>query len=90
MEPTGILLANVSDATVILLGYNTISVCSYIRCVNEIVPAIGEYLAEFIELMGFNLANVEFIGHSLGAHIAGMAGALLDGKLGKITGLMKK
>lgn len=89
MEPTGIQLAHVTNATVILVDYKAISFCYYRRCAYEIIPAIGRLLAEFIEMMRFDAEKIEMIGHSIGAHIAGVTGAQLNGKLGKITGKLK-
>lgn len=89
MEATGIQLANVTNAEVVLVDYSQISSCNYDRCVNEIMSAIGGYLSKTIVDLYSHLENIELIGHSLGAHIAGIAGAFLDGKLMKITGLKK-
>jgi pimeloyl-ACP methyl ester carboxylesterase len=51
---------------------------------------VGEQVAKFIELLqknGVSLGNVTIVGHSLGAHIAGFAGAKLKGQLRDIIGL---
>lgn len=86
MEPTGMLLANVSNATVILVDYGDISDCNYDRSVREIVPAVGHYLAEVISDLDLDPNNIEIIGHSLGAHIAGYASGALKGRIKRITG----
>lgn len=52
---------------------------------------IGKELGKYFEslqrknLVNFN--NVHFIGHGFGGHIAGLAGAHLAGKIGRITAL---
>lgn len=86
MEPTGIALANTTNGTVILVDYKNISSCSYGRSVEEIVPSVGLYLAQVITKLELNREKIEMIGHSLGAHIAGYAGATLNGTIGRITG----
>ncbi|KAK3921939.1 Pancreatic triacylglycerol lipase, partial [Frankliniella fusca] len=54
------------------------------------VPLIGQrvaYLLDFLRLMyGVPLSSVHVIGHSLGAHISGLAGSMTEwGKVGRIT-----
>lgn len=90
MEPTGFALANATNGTIILVDYKNVSSCSYSRSVQEIVPSIGLYLAEVIARLNLDTDKIEMIGHSLGAHIAGYAGASLNGSIGRITGLYKK
>lgn len=87
MEPTGMALANVTNATVILVDYGQISDCNYDRSVEEIVPAVGQYIAEVISDLDLDPNNIEIVGHSLGAHIAGYAAAALNGNIKRITGL---
>lgn len=89
MEATGHQLAKITNGIVILVDYSQISSCSYSRCVREIVPSVGYYLAEIIEEIGWDLNNIEIIGHSTGAHIAGYAGAALNGNIKRITGCSK-
>lgn len=86
MEPTGIALANAANGTVILVDYKNVSSCSYSRSVDEIVPAVGSYLAQVITELDIDVDRIELIGHSLGAHIAGYAGAALNGTISRITG----
>lgn len=86
MEPTGIALANASNGIVILVDYQNVSSCSYGRSVDEIVPAIGSYLAQVIIELKLDTNKIELIGHSLGAHICGYTGATLNGTVSRITG----
>ncbi|KAJ8951112.1 hypothetical protein NQ318_021556 [Aromia moschata] len=55
------------------------------------VVKVGHYMAMFIKALvtsyGLNLSRVAFVGHSLGAHVAGNAGAALDGQVDYIVGL---
>lgn len=52
---------------------------------------VGTYLAQllgFLEREGdLNYDDVHLLGHSLGAHIAGITGYRLSGKVGRITGM---
>lgn len=54
------------------------------------VQLAGEALAAFIRwlnIMGVASNNIHIVGHSLGAHVAGVAGdRLKDKKIGRITG----
>lgn len=56
------------------------------------VNCVGEYLHDLIEFLINDLKSssdkIHLIGHSLGAHIAGVAGSLMKNKkIGRITGL---
>jgi pimeloyl-ACP methyl ester carboxylesterase len=51
---------------------------------------VAEVMAKFIKSLvplGFPLERVTLVGHSMGAHISGMIGHRLKGKVGKIIGL---
>lgn len=87
MEPTGVALANATKGMVILVDYKNVSSCSYSRSVDEIVPSVGNYLAQVIEQLKLDTNRIELIGHSIGAHIAGYTGAILNGSIARITGL---
>lgn len=50
---------------------------------------VAKHLFNFLQSMeesGLDLDRVHIIGFSLGAHVAGFTGALLEGRLGRITG----
>lgn len=53
--------------------------------------AVGSTLAQFLDQLvkytGLKPTDIHLIGHSLGAHVVGSAGAhLKSGKVGRITG----
>ncbi|XP_055587451.1 phospholipase A1 3-like [Uranotaenia lowii] len=53
-------------------------------------PKVGRYLAKFVKFLlkqGFSMDQVTLVGHSMGAHISGIAGAALDGVVPMIVGL---
>ena len=52
---------------------------------------VGAYVATLLDYLaeseGLDLSDVHIAGHSLGAHVAGVAGSKVTaGKVGKITG----
>lgn len=50
----------------------------------------GQFLGQFIEYLnnnGFAYSTTVCAGHSLGAHICGIAGSTVGGKIGKIFGM---
>ncbi|XP_017777589.1 PREDICTED: phospholipase A1 member A-like [Nicrophorus vespilloides] len=77
--------------------YNVVGMDWSVLCEFEYFSAMkgaqlaGEALNNFINFIaraGVNLEDVHVIGHSLGAHVAGIAGdGIKNGKLGRITGL---
>ena len=56
----------------------------------ELVPAVGGDTAKLLTLLagmkGLEFTQVHFIGHGLGAHVAGFAGKNIHARLGRITG----
>nr|CAD7267387.1 unnamed protein product [Timema shepardi] len=76
---------------VIMMDWSTgASNLVYEVCRENVVPA-GEYLATLINFLaskGMNTANLHIMGHSLGAHIAGVAGnRQTSGTVGRVTGM---
>ncbi|NXB46841.1 LIPR2 protein, partial [Leucopsar rothschildi] len=77
------------DVNCILTDWSGGSSGLYTDAVNNvrIVGAELEYLVNLLEKdYGYSPANIHFIGHSLGAHVAGEAGRRKPG-IGRITGL---
>ncbi|XP_065091318.1 phospholipase A1-like [Ochlerotatus camptorhynchus] len=53
-------------------------------------PKVGKYLAKFVKFLlkqGLTMDQVTLVGHSMGAHISGIAGYSLDGTVPMILGL---
>ncbi|XP_074041196.1 lipase member H isoform X1 [Leptinotarsa decemlineata] len=86
------------DKHLLLGDYNIILVNSerllagpfYVTSALNCLP-IGKYCAKFVDFLvslGLQLKNVQIIGQSLGAHIAGITGKYITtGKVSRITGL---
>ncbi|XP_057658586.1 pancreatic lipase-related protein 2-like [Diorhabda carinulata] len=78
------------DINVVVVDWSKMAGGSYLSAKNS-VTRVGKYVADFIlklkELFGLKLSKVKFVGHSLGAHICGNAGAALGGKVDRILGL---
>lgn len=92
MHVTKILaLNNVENANVIVVDWKRLASYIYFDAVNNTVP-VGTYIGQFLEFLEenfINLSTVHLIGHSLGAHIAGIAGAYVGGRVKRITGPFK-
>ncbi|XP_040174647.1 phospholipase A1 3 isoform X2 [Anopheles arabiensis] len=53
-------------------------------------PKVGRYLGKFVQFLltkGFSINQVTLVGHSMGAHISGIAGAYLGGQVPSVIGL---
>lgn len=62
-----------------------------VKYVNDVAVFVGELLLDLHETLDVPLENVHLIGHSLGAHISGLAGQYVEDrkkiKIGRITGM---
>ncbi|KAJ1531453.1 hypothetical protein ONE63_000132 [Megalurothrips usitatus] len=87
------MFLKVADVNVILVDWSGVDPHIYPLDVTTTVPTVGAEVAALIEALvaevGAREDDVHLIGHSLGAHIAGVAGSIALGPKGKgwITGL---
>ncbi|XP_050298571.1 phospholipase A1 member A-like isoform X2 [Anthonomus grandis grandis] len=87
----------IKDAYLETSSYNIIGMDWSALCHTEYVSAMrgakiaGQQLGDFLNYLassGIDLRDVHIIGHSLGAHVAGMGGSSVVGqRVGRITGL---
>ncbi|XP_055306471.1 phospholipase A1 VesT1.02-like [Sitodiplosis mosellana] len=82
METVARKISTDRNVNVILVDYNALSNCNYIYLAKKVTYDLGKYLANSIDRWGLQLNHTRILAHSLGAHIAGAAGAYLT----KLTG----
>ncbi|XP_072567532.1 lipase member H isoform X1 [Paramormyrops kingsleyae] len=84
------LLAAQDDTNVVVVDWNRGAAnINYFTAVANSRSAAAN-ISGFIQKMqehGASLSSIHLIGMSLGAHVAGFVGAMLKGKIGRITGL---
>lgn len=80
---------NVSDINIIVVDWGTAANVNYILASYN-VAMVGQLLTQFLNFlieMGVSMDDVHLIGHSLGAHVVGIAGAYVKkGPIDTITG----
>lgn len=78
------------DVNVIVVGWGALAADVYPMAANN-TRRVGEFLGDFLEFLNresnLEYKDVHISGHSLGSHVAGFAGAYLDGRIGRITGI---
>lgn len=78
-----------AETNVIVVDWSRLAALIYWSVVKYTTP-VGEYIGGFLntlDILGYDLTKIHLIGHSLGAHIAGIAASWVDSKVGRITGL---
>ncbi|XP_015586898.1 pancreatic triacylglycerol lipase isoform X2 [Cephus cinctus] len=78
------------DVNVIVVGWGPLAAELYPIAANN-TQRVGEFVGSFLEFLNresnLEYKDVHISGHSLGSHVAGFAGAYLEGRIGRITGL---
>ncbi|KAJ8953207.1 hypothetical protein NQ314_007392 [Rhamnusium bicolor] len=78
------------DLNFIVVDWSSIAGRNYVTAKNAVLQ-IGRYIGTFIASLastyGIPLSNISLIGHSLGAHAAGIASSALNGSIDHIVGL---
>ncbi|XP_024939113.1 pancreatic triacylglycerol lipase isoform X2 [Cephus cinctus] len=80
------------DYNVILVDWEPLAASTFYLGPMKNTDRVGKDAGKFIDFLvtetGLKTQDVHFLGHSLGAHVAGNAGAAtFSGKLGRVTGL---
>ncbi|RZB41610.1 phospholipase A1 member A, partial [Asbolus verrucosus] len=77
------------DYNVIGMDWSALCEFEYLSAIRGAQQA-GKILAEFLDWLfevGVEMEKIHLVGHSLGAHVAGVAGhEIKNGKIGRITG----
>ncbi|KYN36866.1 Pancreatic lipase-related protein 2 [Trachymyrmex septentrionalis] len=79
----------ISDYNVIIIDWSAISSMSYILASRR-VTVVGQYVATMIDFLvkyGMNSWETKVIGHSLGAHVVGIAAYNASSDIGYVVGL---
>ncbi|XP_050503652.1 lipoprotein lipase-like [Diabrotica virgifera virgifera] len=78
------------DVNIFVVDWSPIASDQYIFAQSQ-VRRVGEYVADFVRSLineySLQLDKLTFVGHSLGAHVCGNAGAALNGQVDTIVGL---
>ncbi|KAG5864794.1 hypothetical protein JTB14_010647 [Gonioctena quinquepunctata] len=79
-----------TDMNIFGVDWRNIAGKTYLEAFSA-VPEVGRVLGELIQVLidnnGLDLGRTTIVGHSLGAHVAGRAGATLRGQVSRIVGL---
>lgn len=79
------------DVNVVAVNWPALSQSFYPLSASAITP-VGQYTASFVDFLVLDVDvrpdHIHLVGHSLGAHIAGVAGEFVTfGNLSRVTGL---
>lgn len=79
-----------NDINVFLIDWNKIASNLYLvayKAVPEVGQLLGTLIRNLVNNNKLDLNKASIVGHSLGAHVAGLAGAELNGRISNIVGL---
>ncbi|XP_001658735.2 lipase member H [Aedes aegypti] len=78
------------DSNLCLVEWSNLATCEYSVVSEQGVKKVANHLTKFVRFLhrkGFAYDDMTLVGHSLGAHIAGLVGKNVDGQVGAIYGL---
>lgn len=77
------------DANIITVDWSRVAQNDYVTAVRG-VPVVGRALGDFIAFLhtnfGLSYQNIHLVGFSLGAHLVGVAGRRVGGRVARVTG----
>ncbi|XP_050314500.1 pancreatic lipase-related protein 2-like [Anthonomus grandis grandis] len=83
-------LANRNNINVVVIDWSPIATKNYISAQGSVL-AVGNFVGDFLialnSQLNYSWDSMTLVGHSLGAHVSGNAGARTGGKVGTIVGL---
>lgn len=77
------------DINVVVVDWSKMATSPYVTVAlstTQVGTEIADFIQFLIENINLDMNRTSFVGHSLGAHVAGVAGRLLDGLVSSITG----
>ncbi|XP_029174266.1 phospholipase A1-like [Nylanderia fulva] len=80
---------NNEDSNVIVIDWSKITLRNYVWATNRVVM-VGEFVSTMINFLakqGMDLSKTVLIGHSLGAHVVGIAARNAEGEINFVVGL---
>ncbi|XP_066981725.1 lipase member H-like isoform X1 [Macrobrachium rosenbergii] len=84
-------LLNREDCNVISVSWSAGSYTASYFVIQKRVPDVGDDISKLLiylrDATGLSTDRIHLIGHSLGAHIVGFTGKIMNGSLSRITGL---
>lgn len=90
MEPTALIWSEIENTNVCAVDWNPLTLFNY-PTAEKNTQIAGAYLGLFIQFLeknGADVAKMIAAGHSLGAHVAGLAGKFIGaGRLDMIIGI---
>lgn len=79
---------NQDNYNVIVIDWSKISISTYVWAVTR-VKMVGQYVStmlDFLEKEGMDLSTTTMVGHSLGAHVVGLAARYAKGTVNYVVG----
>ncbi|KAK0075277.1 hypothetical protein PV325_007129 [Microctonus aethiopoides] len=81
---------DVDDYNVIIVDYSPVSRLEYTTA-TRYAPSVGKIIGQMLKFLNtegsMSFSDVHMVGHSLGAHVSGFAGAAVFGDIDRITGV---
>lgn len=80
---------NSTEFNVVLVDWSVVAGSNYLTAkyyVPDVSRLIGKCITFMVENVGLDVSKLGLVGHSLGAHVAGVAGKALNGTVNRLIG----